>query len=43
MDLYDSLRDEKEETETDFDSLVWMTGTWLAMLFVFALAVIVIP
>jgi hypothetical protein len=43
MDIHDSLRDEEEETETDLDDLVWMAGTWLAMLFVSTLAVIVIP
>ena len=43
MDIHDSLRDEEEETETDRDDLAWMAGTWLAMLFVSALAVIVIP
>jgi hypothetical protein len=42
MGVHDSLRDEKEETETDLDGLAWMAGTWLAMLFVSALAVIVI-
>ena len=43
MDIHDSLRDEEEETETDLDDLAWMAGTWLAMLFVSALAVIIIP
>ena len=43
MGIHDSLRDEEEETETDLDDLAWMAGTWLAMLFVSALAVIVIP
>ena len=43
MDIHDSLRDEEEETGTDLDDLAWMAGPWLAMLFVSALAVIVIP
>ncbi len=43
MSIHDSVRDEEEETETDLDDLAWMAGTWLAMLFVSALAVIVIP
>ena len=43
MGPHDSVRDEEEETETDLDDLAWMAGTWLAMLFVSALAVIVIP
>ena len=43
MDILDSVRDEEDETGTDLDDLAWMAGTWLAMLFVSALAVIVIP
>jgi hypothetical protein len=46
MGIHDSVRDEEEETGTDLDDLddlAWMAGTWLAMLFVSALAVIVIP
>jgi hypothetical protein len=43
MGIHDSVRDKEEETWTDLDDLAWMAGTWLAMLFVSALAVIVIP
>ncbi len=43
MGIPDLVRDEEDETGTDLDDLAWMAGTWLAMLFVSALAVIVIP